>query len=127
MISVQNDFTDSEGAGTALFQKGLSATFPNSLAAFNSTAGGNSSAVALLDALKAENISAAMSSDWTATITLPSVLVKDGVSYMGPAGGIPLLIEGTGAPRENVTSMNVSVDIEAVGSKITRITAVNPV
>ena len=125
IISVRNDYTDSEALGLALFQKGYAAVFPQSVATFSGA--GNGSAEALLEGLKEMNMSADITSDWTAKIMLPSVLVKDGKQYMGPAGGIELLIEGTGTPRENVTSMNVSVDIETVGSRITRVTAVNPV
>ena len=127
VVSVQNGFVDSEAAGLYLFQKGLTATFPDSLATFGNATDGNASASALVASLAAMNISSKVSEDWTATIRLPSVLEKGGKQYIGPANGIELLIEGTGAPRENVTAMNVSVDIEAVGSKITRITAVNPV
>ena len=73
------------------------------------------------------NLSAEITADWTAKIMLPSVLEKGGNRYIGPSGGMELLIEGTGAPKENVTAMNVSVDIEVSGSRITRVTAVNPV
>jgi len=125
VISVQNGYTDSEALGLALLQKGYAAVFPQSVATFSD--GTNASAVALLGALQAQNMSAEITSDWTATITLPSVLEKGGKKYIGPASGMELLIEGTGEPRENVTAMNVSVDIEAAGSRITRVTAVNPV
>jgi len=125
IISVQNDYTDGEAIGRDLMAKGYAATFPPSIATFGN-ASGNASALALVASLSSANISAQISEAWTAKITLPSVLSKDGRQYAGPAAGIELLIEGTGTPRENVTAMNVSVDLEAVGSKITRITAVNP-
>ena len=125
VISVRNDYTDSEALGLALFQKGYAAVFPQSVATFSGA--GNGSATALLEGLREMNMSADITSDWTAKIMLPSVLEKGGKKYAGPEGGIELLIEGTGTPRENVTSMNVSVDIETVGSRITRVTAVNPV
>ena len=126
IVSVQNDFVDSETAGLALFQKGLTAVFPQSIATFANSSG-NSGAVALLGALEGANASAEMTVDWTAKIMLPPALESNGKSYFGPESGIELLIEGTGAPKENVTAMNVSVDFEAAGSKIVRITAVKPV
>jgi len=125
VISVDNSFVDSEALGLDLFQKGYAAVFPQSIATFAD--GSNASAQALAGGLKAQNMSAEITSDWTARIMLPPVLVKDGKQYAGPAEGIELLIEGTGTPKENVTSMNVSVDIEVAGSRITRVTAVNPV
>jgi len=125
VISVNNDFVDSEALGIDLFQKGYDAMFPQSIATFADAS--NGSTEALLEKLKAENMSAEITADWTAKIMLPSVLEKDGKQYVGPADGIELLIEGTGTPKENVTAMNVSVNIETAGSRITRITAVNPV
>ena len=125
VISVQNGFVDSESMGLSLFQKGYTAVFPQSIATFADAS--NASAVALIGELQSQNMSAEMTSDWTGKIRLPSVLEKDGKRYSGPAGGLELLIEGTGTPRENVTAMNVSVNIETSGSRITRVTAVNPV
>jgi hypothetical protein len=125
IISVQNDYTDSESVGLALFQNGLTAVFPQSVATF-ANASGNGSAVALIGELEALNASAELAVDWTAKIRLPSVLESNGRRYFGPEEGIELLIEGTGEPRENVTAMNVSVDFEAAGSQIARVTAVNP-
>jgi len=125
VISVNNDFVDSEALGLELFQKGYAATFPQSIATFANAS--NGSADALLETLKAKNMSAEITTDWTAKIMLPSVLEKDGKKYIGASDGIELLIEGTGTPKKNVTAMNVSVNIETIGSKITRVTAVNPV
>jgi len=125
IISVQNNYTDSETIGRDLLAMGYIAVFPESVATF-SNASGISSANALVDSLMAANISAKVSTDWTAKIKLPEEIVKDGKSYFGQAGGIELLIEGTGALKENSTAMNVSVDLEAEGSRIVRITAVNP-
>ena len=125
VISVQNGFVDSETLGQDLLKKGYSAIFPQSIATFSDPT--NASAEALLGKLKALNLSAEITADWTAKIMLPSVLEKGGNRYIGPSGGMELLIEGTGAPKENVTAMNVSVDIEVSGSRITRVTAVNPV
>ena len=125
VISVQNGFVDSESLGLALLQKGYTAAFPQSIATFADS--GNGSAAALLEKLKANNMSAEITADWTAKIKLPSVLEKDGKQYIGSASGIELTIEGTGTPRENATAMNVSVNIETSGSRITRVTAVNPV
>ena len=125
IVSVQNDYTDSESVGLALFQSGMTAIFPESVATFaNST--GNSSAAAMIGGLEAQNASAKMAVDWTARIRLPAVLESNGKRYFGPEEGIELLIEGTGEPRGNVTSMNVSVDFEALGSQIARVAAVNP-
>lgn len=125
IVSVQNDYTDSETVGLALFQQGLTAIFPESVATF-ANATGNASAVAFMQGLEAQNGSAQLAVDWTAKIRLPSVLESNGKRYFGPDEGIELLIEGTGEPRENVTAMNVSVDFEAAGSRIARVTAVNP-
>jgi hypothetical protein len=125
VISVNNGFVDSEALGLDLFQKGYTAVFPQSIATFADF--GNGSADALAGKLKAQNMSAEITTDWTGKIKLPSVLVKGGKQYIGPAEGIELLIEGTGVPQENVTAMNVSVNIEVAGSRITRVTAVNPV
>ena len=125
VISVKNDFVDSEALGLDLFQKNYTAVFPQSIATFANASEG--SADALVAKLKAQNMSAEITADWTARIMLPSVLEKGGKKYIGPENGIELLIEGTGTPRANVTAMNVSVDIEVAGSRITRVTAVNPV
>jgi hypothetical protein len=127
IISVDNGFADSEGIGIALFQKGYTAVFPPSLATFQNGSNGSARADALIASLAAANLSAEISSDWSATIRLPSVLSKDGKEYIGPSGGIELIIEGNGEPAANATAMNVSVDFEASGSRITRITAVRPV
>jgi len=124
VISVDNSFVDSESLGLELLQKGYNATFPQSLATFADRS--NATAEAFAGSLRARNMSAGISVDWTAKIMLPSVLVQGNRQYNGPASGIELIIEGTGTPNENVTAMNVSVDFEAVGSTITRITAVNP-
>jgi len=125
IVSVQNSYTDSEEIGRALLAGGYAAVFPDSIATF-SNGSGRQAAEALVANLTAANISASLSADWAGKILVPSVLSKDGRSYFGPSGGIELLIEGTGAPAENVTSMNVSVDFEAAGSRIVRVTAVNP-
>ncbi|MCX6771770.1 MAG: hypothetical protein NTX79_06975 [Candidatus Micrarchaeota archaeon] len=126
IVSVDNNFTDSETLGLALLQKGYAAVFPDSVATFANDSA-NGSAQALLGELRAQNMSAEISEAWTARIMLPSVLENGGKQYIGSANGIELLIEGAGAPKENVTAMNVSVDFEAAGSRIMRITAVNPV
>ncbi|MFA6214330.1 MAG: hypothetical protein WC717_03565 [Candidatus Micrarchaeia archaeon] len=124
VISVQNGYVDSETLGLGLFQKGYAAVFPQSMATFENAS--NASAQALYDELRANNVSAELAIDWTARIMLPSVLEKGGKRYVGPAGGIELLVEGSGEPAANVTAMNVSVDIESAGSRITRVTAVTP-
>ncbi|MFA6328748.1 MAG: hypothetical protein WCY41_04850 [Candidatus Micrarchaeia archaeon] len=125
IISVQNDYTDSETIGRDLLAGGYTAVFPDSVASFAGN-GSKDAAEALVASLASANVSATLSTDWTGKIRLPSVLSKDGKNYLGPEGGIELAIEGTGAPAENVTAMNVSVDLEASGSRIVRITAVNP-
>jgi len=125
IISIQNNYTDSETIGRDLLEKGFTAVFPDSVATFSNVSN-VSSPNALVASLKASNISATVSADWSAKIRLPSEIVKDGKAYFGMPGGIELAIEGTGVLRQNATAMNVSIDFEAAGSKITRITAVNP-
>ncbi len=126
IISVQNNYTDSETIGRDLLAKGYTAVFPDSTATF-SNASSASGPGDLVANLTAANISATVSADWTARITLPETIAKGGRSYYGQAGGIELAIEGSGPLKENATAMNVSVDFEAEGSRIVKITAVNPV
>jgi hypothetical protein len=64
-----------------------------------------------------------MSFAWSAKVLLPPSLSKEGKTYFGPPGGMELLIEGAGAPPENASEIEVSLDIETVGSRITRVTA----
>jgi len=122
VVSVKNDFVNETRAARELSLMKLAPVFPPSLAYFANLSGNDTDrTAALLSELQSAGVNATLVTETKVRLRLPDKVGKNGKEYATGGRVLELAVD---ALPENATTLNLTLDFEAAGSAITRITAV---